>query len=183
MHSLNIVHRDIKPENILISNDGNIKIADFCSSKIIRKNDSSTPYIVSRFYRAPELILGQTKYDGKIDIFSAGCIIGELFSQFPLFRCEMEGFQILEQICILGNPGKSYFDKFDLPNDIKKILASAKLDNLVKINDILNDKGIYKKADIDLAADLIIKMLRFAQEKRLTADQCLKHPFLLKNNH
>ena len=69
MHSLNIVHRDIKPENILISNNGNIKIADFGSAKIIKKNDSSTPYIVSRFYRSPELILGQTKYDVKISIF------------------------------------------------------------------------------------------------------------------
>jgi len=66
---MKIVHRDLKPENILLKN-GQVKICDFGSSKFIDdKNYLNTPYVVSRYYRAPELILASTKYDGAIDIW------------------------------------------------------------------------------------------------------------------
>ena len=68
IHSKNIVHRDLKPENILLRED-KVKICDFGSSKFILKNTKSTPYIVSRYYRAPELLLAKNDYDSKIDIF------------------------------------------------------------------------------------------------------------------
>ena len=68
IHSKNIVHRDLKPENILLQGD-KVKICDFGSSKFITKNTKSTPYIVSRYYRAPELLLARNEYDNKIDIF------------------------------------------------------------------------------------------------------------------
>ena len=68
IHSKNIVHRDLKPENILLRDD-KVKICDFGSSKFILKNTKSTPYIVSRYYRAPELLLAKNDYDSKIDIF------------------------------------------------------------------------------------------------------------------
>jgi glycogen synthase kinase 3 beta len=53
IHSKNIAHRDLKPENVLLSKDGVIKICDFGSSKIIDSKGKNTPYIVSRYYRAP----------------------------------------------------------------------------------------------------------------------------------
>ena len=68
IHFKNIVHRDLKPENILM-NGNKVKICDFGSSKFIYKNTKSTPYIVSRYYRAPELLLGLNTYNHKIDIF------------------------------------------------------------------------------------------------------------------
>ena len=82
-HNKNIVHRDLKPDNILMTNDEQIKICDFGSAKNIEKKNNSvcklsTPYIVTRYYRAPELFFGKKNYDTKIDIFSAGCIIAEL---------------------------------------------------------------------------------------------------------
>ena len=70
-HKKNIVHRDFKPDNILISED-NIKICDFGSSKCITEGMTSNPYIVSRYYRTPELLLGKIDYNYKIDNFSAG---------------------------------------------------------------------------------------------------------------
>jgi glycogen synthase kinase 3 beta len=57
MHKKGISHRDLKPENILYNNDGRVKICDFGSSKQLDKDGKNTPYIVSRYYRAPELIL------------------------------------------------------------------------------------------------------------------------------
>ena len=61
-HNKNIVHRDLKPDNILLTETGIIKLCDFGGSKVIKKNTSSTPYIVTRYYRAPELLLGATNY-------------------------------------------------------------------------------------------------------------------------
>lgn len=86
IHEKNIAHRDLKPENVLLSKDGVIKICDFGSSKIIDPNGKNTPYIVSRYYRAPELILCLTKYSTAIDIWAAGCIMAELFLLTPIFK-------------------------------------------------------------------------------------------------
>lgn len=62
IHNNNLIHRDIKPENILL-NKNELKITDFGSSKEINKNEPYTPYVVSRYYRAPELLLCNKSYD------------------------------------------------------------------------------------------------------------------------
>ena len=118
-HKKNIVHRDLKPENVLLTDEGNVKLCDFGSSKCIeeKKGITSTPYTVSRYYRAPELILGKIDYNSKIDIFATGCILAELFMLTPLFPGKTEGLEIFEHICLLGNPGKKYFEQFPLPKN------------------------------------------------------------------
>lgn len=87
MHELGICHRDLKPENILLK-EGEVKICDVGSSKIIDTSDNkmNTPYIVSRYYRAPELILACNHYDFSIDIWATGCIIFELLTKIILFQ-------------------------------------------------------------------------------------------------
>lgn len=85
-HSLNIVHRDLKPSNILVDIElRKLKICDFGSAKIIKSNKKSTPLVTSRFYRAPELLFGTTNYDSKIDMWSAGCVLAEMYLGHPLF--------------------------------------------------------------------------------------------------
>lgn len=69
IHKKNICHRDLKPENILITKNNEIRICDFGSGKKLDPKVVNTPYVVSRYYRAPELIVGITKYDTKIDIW------------------------------------------------------------------------------------------------------------------
>jgi serine/threonine protein kinase len=85
IHSLNLIHCDLKPENILIKSYSRceVKIIDFGSSCFIHDHLSS--YVQSRSYRAPEVILG-CKYDYKIDMWSLGCIIAELFTGYVLFQ-------------------------------------------------------------------------------------------------
>lgn len=96
LHSIGITHRDLKPENILLK-DGVVKICDFGSSKFLDKvTRKNTPYVVSRYYRAPELILASTLYDESIDIWAVGCILFEMFARTPLFPGDSEGLQILE---------------------------------------------------------------------------------------
>lgn len=91
MHDLGICHRDLKPENILLKND-EVKICDFGSSKFLdKKEHKNTPYTVSRYYRAPELILASNFYDESIDIWAVGCILFEFMTRTPLFPGDTEG--------------------------------------------------------------------------------------------
>lgn len=92
MHSVKIAHRDLKPENILVKDSKEIKICDLGSSKDILRTQMNTPYVVSRYYRAPELILGDDKYGFAIDVWAAGCIIFEFITLTPLFPGDAEGF-------------------------------------------------------------------------------------------
>ena len=177
-HKKHIVHRDLKPENVLFTQDEKVKICDFGSSKCIKDKSSSTPYIVSRYYRAPELILGKCNYNDKIDIFAAGCIIAELFTLAPLFPGKTEGMQILEQMTLLGNPGKEYFGKLNLPRDYIEYYGNIKIEGISKFEKILNEEMFYSNDDVKNAADLIMNMLRWDYNKRYSAEHCLNHPFL-----
>ena len=109
IHEKDITHRDLKPENILLQYpyeigkgknenylDSTVKICDFGSAKKISKDHMNTPYIVSRYYRAPELILGCSDYTNKIDIWATGCIFAELLCLRPLFPGKSEGSQLIE---------------------------------------------------------------------------------------
>ena len=143
-HKKNIVHRDLKPENILLSDDEIIKICDFGGSKFINRDKNtgtickSTPYIVTRYYRAPELLLGKCDYDFKIDIFSAGCIIAELFILAPLFPGASEGSQLFEYMNILGIPDKKYFEEFNSISALHDVLNKCKNMIVYPLNEILN---------------------------------------------
>ena len=183
-HKKNIVHRDLKPDNILMTEDEQIKICDFGSAKNIeKKNDhsvniESTPYIVTRYYRAPELFFGKSNYDTKIDIFSAGCIIAELFILSPLFPGLNEGAQIFEYLNILGIPDQKYLEEFKLKKDILDAIKIFENAEPYPLEEILNPNNHYDKKDFDEACDLIYKMLEWNYKKRYTAEQCLEHPFL-----
>ena len=99
MHTKNICHRDLKPENILLVNKNGqeeIKICDLGAAKVLatsskKEGPLNTPYVVSRYYRAPELIMGSNKNDCSIDIWSVGCMLFELITRTPLFPGEAEG--------------------------------------------------------------------------------------------
>ena len=74
----------------------------------------NTPYVVSRYYRAPELILASFKYDTSIDIWATGCILFELLTKTPMFPGDAEGLQIVEMQQILGSPGQEVVDYYTL---------------------------------------------------------------------
>lgn len=74
-----------------------LKIADLGAAKVLSLKHMNTPYVVSRYYRAPELIMGSSLYDCSIDIWSTGCILFELITRTPMFPGDAEGLQILEQ--------------------------------------------------------------------------------------
>ena len=106
VHSQEVCHRDLKPENILMNDKGVVKICDFGSAKVLSSNGLNTPYIVSRYYRAPELILACSDYTFAIDVWAIGCILAEFLTLRPIFPGKTEGSQLIEQIAILGLPTK-----------------------------------------------------------------------------
>ena len=91
MHSHNIMHRDFKPENMLLSKNGVLKICDFGFARSIIKpeNKQFTSYVATRWYRAPELLVGDN-YGKPVDIWAIGCIFVELLTGAPLFTGETD---------------------------------------------------------------------------------------------
>lgn len=184
-HKKSIIHRDLKPENILFTDDEQVKICDFGSAKKIeidlKSNNSknkSNSYIVTRYYRAPELFFGKIDYGTKIDIFSAGCIIGELFTLSPLFQGNNEGLQIFEYMNILGLPDKKYLEEFKVNKSFLNILEQIKDLEPYTLKEILDPDNKYNKKDMDEVCDLLYNMLCWDYNKRFTAEQCLNHIFL-----
>jgi mitogen-activated protein kinase 1/3 len=92
LHSANIMHRDIKPSNILMNMNCDLKICDFGLSRGIYQNiqeqDKVTKYVVTRWYRAPEVVLNTSSYTGIIDLWSVGCVFAELLGRKPIFPGE-----------------------------------------------------------------------------------------------
>uniref|UniRef100_A0A1I8AQU2 Protein kinase domain-containing protein n=1 Tax=Steinernema glaseri TaxID=37863 RepID=A0A1I8AQU2_9BILA len=100
-----IVHRDIKPQNLLIEPaTGILKIADFGSAKIIKPNMESTAYQVTRFYRPPELLFEATNYTTTVDIWSAGCVVGEMLRGSVLFPGSCPKDQLTRIMNTIGSP-------------------------------------------------------------------------------
>ena len=128
MHDLKICHRDLKPQNILLK-EGTIKIGDLGSSKIMDFNEINQPFVVSGYYRAPELFLGFQDYDFSIDIWSAGCIIFELIAKVSAFKGFNESDLLLEIQQILGAPSLSdlqvYEDSLQIDKDFLKIFKEC----------------------------------------------------------
>ena len=107
IHALGICHRDIKPQNLLLDPETHtLKLCDFGSAKVLVAGEPNVSYICSRYYRAPELIFGATHYTTAIDIWSAGCVTGELLLGQPIFPGESGVDQLVEIIKVLGTPSK-----------------------------------------------------------------------------
>ena len=104
LHSLNIIHRDIKPENLLIDKDNKLKLCDFGFARSInsKNKEQLTDYVATRWYRSPELLLGNGYYGPEMDYWAIGCIMGELADGDPLFPGENELDQIKCIVKILG---------------------------------------------------------------------------------
>lgn len=85
IHSHGFFHRDVKPENILIYKKTTVKLGDFGLVKEIRHPTPFTEYVATRWYRAPENVLGSRSYNYPVDIFALGCIMAELYTFKPLF--------------------------------------------------------------------------------------------------
>ncbi|CAA0834798.1 Probable serine/threonine-protein kinase [Striga hermonthica] len=117
-HNRHVLHRDIKGSNLLIDDGGVLKIADFGLASTFDPNHKQpmTSRVVTLWYRPPELLLGATEYGVGIDLWSAGCILAELFAGKPIMtgRTEVEQLHRIFKLC--GSPSDDYWKKSKLPH-------------------------------------------------------------------
>ncbi|KAG5520353.1 hypothetical protein RHGRI_033056 [Rhododendron griersonianum] len=117
-HSRGVLHRDIKGSNLLIDKNGVLKIGDFGLANFFQHDQKQplTSRVVTLWYRAPELLLGATEYGVGIDLWSAGCILAELFAGKPIMpgRTEVEQMHKIFKFC--GSPSEEYWRKSKLPH-------------------------------------------------------------------
>ncbi|KAH7681383.1 [RNA-polymerase]-subunit kinase protein [Dioscorea alata] len=116
-HDRGVLHRDIKGSNLLIGNDGILRIADFGLSKFYSPGQRRplTTRVVTLWYRAPELLLGATRYDASIDLWSAGCILAELFAGKPIMTGANEVEQLHNIFKLCGAPSEEYWRRANFP--------------------------------------------------------------------
>ncbi|KAG6398590.1 hypothetical protein SASPL_140057 [Salvia splendens] len=117
-HGRHVLHRDIKGSNLLIDDAGVLKIADFGLASTYDPNSKQlmTSRVVTLWYRPPELLLGATEYGVGVDLWSAGCILAELFAGKPIMtgRTEVEQLHRIFKLC--GSPSEEYWKKAKLPH-------------------------------------------------------------------
>lgn len=172
-----IIHCDLKPENILLTDTG-IKVIDFGSSCL--ENEKLYTYIQSRFYRAPEIILG-LPYGCEIDVWSFGCILVELYTAFPIFPGEDEKDQLNYIMEYLGVPPldliikcrkkSSFFEVDNSPICRPNSKGKIRRPNTKKLSKLLKDAE-------EGFIDLITKCLEWDPNKRIKPIDALLHPWI-----
>ena len=183
IHQNWIIHRDLKTSNLLYNKSGVLKIADF---GLARKYGSPlkpyTQLVVTLWYRAPELLLNCQKYGTAIDIWSCGCILAELFLGEPLFQGQDEIDQLHQIFKLLGTPDEKIWPGWNQLPNVKRINFSKKYHSENNLREkfpkfsyeddfVLTDKGF----------DLLVKLLTYDPEKRISAAETLKHPWFSEN--
>uniref|UniRef100_A0A7N8X9J8 mitogen-activated protein kinase n=1 Tax=Mastacembelus armatus TaxID=205130 RepID=A0A7N8X9J8_9TELE len=149
IHKAGIIHRDLKPGNLAVNQDCELKILDF---GLARSTDAEmTGYVVTRWYRAPEVILNWMHYTQTVDIWSVGCIMAEMINGKTLFKGKDYMDQLTQIMKVTGVPGPEFIQKLDSP-----------------------EVGI---TAVGVCIDLLEKMLVLDGDERPTAELALEHPY------
>ncbi|ORX56257.1 kinase-like protein [Hesseltinella vesiculosa] len=192
LHEHRLIHCDLKPENILLKNPkkSGIKVIDFGSSCL--EHEKVYTYIQSRFYRSPEVILGMN-YSMAIDMWSVGCILGELYSGYPVFPGENEQEQLacIMEVLDVPNPSlimassrrKLFFDSQCQPRIVANSKGKKRYPHTKTLEYLLTRKKsnphlIQKDRSFILFVDFIHQCLKWDPEQRLTPNQALHHDWI-----
>ncbi|XP_029341079.1 cyclin-dependent kinase 9-like [Acyrthosiphon pisum] len=198
MHTNKILHRDLKTSNILVTKEGILKIADFGLSRsfsipTIDKPNKYTNRVVTLWYRAPELLLGERNYGPAIDMWGAGCIMAEFWTRYPIMRGSSEAHQLK---CISFIRGKitpevwpkvvnyDLYKNMELPENyefaetVKFLTIETLCLRLKPFNNYLQEwKHIMHRISNVHGCDLLEKLLYLDPEKRCDANTALDHDF------
>lgn len=166
-----ILHRDLKPSNLLIAHDGQVKIADFGLGRAMSfaPHERLTPTVVTRWYRAPELLLGARHYTGAVDIWAVGMIFAELMLRVPYLAGKSDADQLDITFKALGTPTVAQWPRLDSLPDYHRSGA-------LKIRHPPPTRGQLQalfSAASDRALDMLCAMIVMDPLKRLTAEQAL----------
>jgi len=175
VHSAKVLHRDLKPGNLLVNKNCDLKICDFGLARGVDPSQGGgqnlTEYVVTRWYRAPELLVENETYDEGIDIWSVGCILAEFLGRKALFP----GRDYLQQLRLiietLGPPSNSDLSIINNQQAVEYIKALPK-------RPAVPMEALYPNASKE-AIDLLSKMLVFDPRKRISAAAALEHDYMI----
>ncbi len=183
LHKFGFMHRDIKPENLLVNEAGDLKIADFGSAREIFNVVEQKPHpVVTRWYRAPELLMLGTRYGPEIDVWSAGCIFAEMVLRKSLFHGEDDSKTLLMIFCLLGVPTLKNFPLhretymfYKYLADLENMSATVPRSEMTKsfqttCQTILNKLG-------QDGYNLLMRLLVLEPSRRITAALALQDPY------
>ncbi|MBA0605171.1 hypothetical protein Godav_017775 [Gossypium davidsonii] len=169
-HSANVLHRGLKPINLLLNANGNLNTVDFGLASTTSETDFMTECIGTCWYLAPELLQNCSEYTAAVDIWSVGCILGEMMTRQPLFPGRDHVHQLRLITELIGSPNDSS----------REFLRSDKSRRYVR------QLPQYPRQNFSVrfpnmspgAVDLLEKMLIFDPHRRITVDEALCHPYL-----
>lgn len=181
MHSGKMLHRDIKPSNILLNSDCLVKICDFGLARTAATigdaevNPVLTDYVATRWYRAPEILLGSTCYTYGVDMWAVGCILGELLSGKPIFPGSSTMNQLDRILELSGRPSPEDIAALNSPfaeTMLENVSVSRpQKTNMQRVNELFPNVSAE-------ASDFLLACLKFNPLKRLEAGKALVHPFV-----
>ncbi|KAL6515588.1 Mitogen-activated protein kinase mmk1 [Orobanche hederae] len=168
IHSANVLHRDLKPSNLLLNANCDLKICDFGLARVTSETDFMTEYVVTRWYRAPELLLNSSDYTAAIDVWSVGCIFMELMDRKPLFPGRDHVHQLRLLMELIGTPSEAElgFLNENAKRYIRQLPPYRRQSFTEKFPQVH-----------PLAIDLVEKMLTFDPRQRLTGMELLSAPY------
>ncbi len=172
-HSNSVIHRDIKPENLLINlKTKTLKLCDFGFARVISKsaNEDLTDYVATRWYRAPELLLGSTNYTFGVDMWAIGCIMGEISDGQPIFPGDSEVDQLYIIQKVIGPLTPEHQELF---------MMNPRFAGL-KFPDMSRPETLQKKYVGRLsrrALNIMRVLLSMEPSERPSAEECLQHPY------
>ncbi|KAL8560022.1 hypothetical protein ACOMHN_041492 [Nucella lapillus] len=173
LHSAGVLHRDLKPSNLLVNSNCLLKICDFGLSRVHEPDESRemSLEVMTRFYRAPEILLAFPHYDYAVDMWAVGCIFAELLSRKVLFNCHSPVQQLDAMVHLLGTPA---------PSDLDGACEEARsylLDQPAHPPNINNLRSISPMATTQ-AVHLLSRLLVINPKNRITAAKALSHEYL-----
>lgn len=171
-HRRGVLHRDLKPHNILYDTTKDVvKLADFGLARQMERTPVSnfTAEVLTLWYRAPEVLMGLPRYGGAVDVWSVGCILGEMALKKPLLPGDCEIDQLFRIFRFTGTPTDQTWPAFSSMPSYLPTFPKWDRDH---------DKLMEKMGNLgDDGKDLLLKMLECDPARRITAAQALQHPY------
>jgi len=172
IHSAGVIHRDLKPSNLLINSNCELKLCDFGLSRGVsdeREAEDLTEYVVTRWYRAPEIMLSCPSYDNKIDVWSVGAIFGEMHERKPMFPGSEYIHQLKLIMKLIGAPDE---DGLWFVSNAKARRFVLNLPNYEAVDLMVH----YPEASED-GVDLMRLLLTLDPNSRASVKEALAHPY------